>query len=150
MCTELSKKFVLGCVIPPPGAEARSRNLGHTFMSNSVVSRRRLARWGPSMHAANKVCVASWYLVVATGDLTLHFDFQLLYEDNETNRMHESLNLFASIVNNIHFKGKPFIVFFNKFDLFEEKIKTSSLAKFFPDYQGDNRYQRLNALWMKI
>jgi len=63
---------------------------------------------------------------------------QLLYEDNETNRMHESLNLFASIVNNIHFKGKPFIVFFNKFDLFEEKIKTSSLAKFFPDYQGDN------------
>ena len=25
------KKCVLGCVIPPAGAEARSRNLGHTF-----------------------------------------------------------------------------------------------------------------------
>ena len=77
------------------------------------------------------------------GDLTSHLDFQLLYEDNETNRMHESLNLFASIVNNIYFEGKPFIVFFNKFDLFEEKIKTSSLAKFFPGYQGDNRYHNL-------
>ena len=70
---------------------------------------------------------------------TMHVSasFQLLYEDNETNRMHESLNLFASIVNNIYFEGKPFIMFFNKFDLFEEKIKTSSLAKFFPDYQGE-------------
>ena len=76
--------------------------------------------------------------------LTLHSDFQLLYEDNETNRMHESLNLFASIVNNIYFESKPFIVFFNKFDLFEEKIKTSSLARFFSDYQGDNRCRMRN------
>ena len=96
-----------------------------------------------SLHAGNKVCFASRRLVAGDGDLTSHLDFQLLYEDNETNRMHESLNLFASIVNNIYFEGKPFIVFFNKFDLFEEKIKTSSLAKFFPGYQGDNRYHNL-------
>ena len=30
------KKFVLGCVIPPAGAVARSRNLGQTFLANSV------------------------------------------------------------------------------------------------------------------
>ena len=30
------KKFVLGCVILPAGAVARSRNLGQTFLSNSV------------------------------------------------------------------------------------------------------------------
>ena len=30
------KKFVLGCVIPPAGAAARSRNLGPTFLDNSV------------------------------------------------------------------------------------------------------------------
>ena len=29
------KKFVLGCVIPPAGAVARSRNLGQTFSANS-------------------------------------------------------------------------------------------------------------------
>ena len=30
------KRFVLGCVIPPAGAVARSRNLGQTFLANSV------------------------------------------------------------------------------------------------------------------
>ena len=32
------KKFVLGCVIPPAAAVARSHNLGQTFLANSVVS----------------------------------------------------------------------------------------------------------------
>ena len=30
------KKCVLGCVIPPAGAVARLRNLGRTFLANSV------------------------------------------------------------------------------------------------------------------
>ena len=34
--TELAKKVVLGCVIPPAGAVVRSRNLRQTFMANSV------------------------------------------------------------------------------------------------------------------
>lgn len=55
--------------------------------------------------------------------------------------MHESLNLFASIVNNIHFKTKPFIVFFNKKDLFEEKLKSKSIQLAFPDYSGDNSFE---------
>ena len=40
-----SKKFVLGCVILPAGAVARSRNLGQTFLANSVElgSNRRAA-----------------------------------------------------------------------------------------------------------
>ena len=32
------KKFVLGCVIPTAGSLARSRNLGQTFLANSVHS----------------------------------------------------------------------------------------------------------------
>ena len=43
--------------------------------------------------------------------------------------MHESLNLFASIVNNVHFRLKPFIVFFNKRDLFEEKLEVGLLLQ---------------------
>lgn len=39
---------------------------------------------------------------------------QVLFEDNSVNRMQESLHLFTSVVNNIHFKMMPFIVFFNK------------------------------------
>ena len=36
--TELAKKLVLGCVIPPAGAVAQSRNLGQTFLANSVLT----------------------------------------------------------------------------------------------------------------
>ena len=32
-------EFALGCVIPPAGAVTRSRNLGHTFLANSVIHR---------------------------------------------------------------------------------------------------------------
>ena len=65
---------------------------------------------------------------------------QVLFEDRSTNRMQESLTLFASIINNIHFKRKPFIVFFNKRDLFEEKLKKKSIRIAFPDYRGDNTF----------
>ena len=33
------KKCVLGCVIPPAGAVARSRNIGKTFLSNSCTKK---------------------------------------------------------------------------------------------------------------
>ena len=49
--------------------------------------------------------------------------------------------MFASVVNNIHFKLKPFIVFFNKRDLFEEKIKKKNIRSAFPDYEGDNSFE---------
>ena len=63
-------------------------------------------------------------------------NFQVLYEDRKTNRMHESLTLFEQIVNNAYFAEKPFIVFFNKKDLFEDKVKTKSIRVAFPRYQG--------------
>ncbi len=63
-----------------------------------------------------------------------------MFEDNSTNRMHESLHLFSSILNNIHFQYKPFIVFFNKCDLFEEKISAGkSLRTAFLDFGGPDR-----------
>ena len=39
------------------------------------------------------------------------------------------------MVNNKNFEDMPFIVFFNKRDLFEEKIKKKSIAVAFPNYQ---------------
>ena len=62
--------------------------------------------------------------------------FQVLKEDQKTNRMHDSLELFEKIVNNAFFAEKPFIVFFNKKDLFEDKVKTKSIRVAFPRYQG--------------
>uniref|UniRef100_A0ACB8E9I9 Guanine nucleotide-binding protein G(O) subunit alpha n=1 Tax=Sphaerodactylus townsendi TaxID=933632 RepID=A0ACB8E9I9_9SAUR len=50
--------------------------------------------------------------------------------------MHESLKLFDSICNNKWFLGTSIILFLNKKDIFEEKIKKSSLTICFPEYTG--------------
>jgi hypothetical protein len=61
---------------------------------------------------------------------------QFLSEDNTTNRMTESLKLFKEIVNNAIFEKTTFIMFMNKYDLFEKKIKKSPLNALFPGYKG--------------
>ena len=66
---------------------------------------------------------------------------QLLAEDEETNRMLESLKLFESICNNPFFSKTSMILFLNKKDLFEEKIVKSPLTICFPDYEGNNEYE---------
>ena len=64
---------------------------------------------------------------------------QVLEEDATVNRMEESMNLFDDIVNNKFFNRKSFIIFFNKKDLFEEKIRTKAIKEYFPDFEGDEQ-----------
>lgn len=52
------------------------------------------------------------------------------------NRMHESMKLFDSICNNKWFTDTSIILFLNKKDLFEEKIKKSPLTICYPEYTG--------------
>ena len=52
------------------------------------------------------------------------------------NRMQESLKLFDSICNNKWFTDTSIILFLNKKDLFEEKIRKSPLTICFPEYTG--------------
>ncbi|KAJ3081875.1 guanine nucleotide-binding protein subunit alpha, partial [Quaeritorhiza haematococci] len=59
---------------------------------------------------------------------------QLLVEDTTVNRMLDALVLFESICNNPLLKNVNIILFLNKTDLFEKKLRTSSLQKYFPDY----------------
>jgi len=65
---------------------------------------------------------------------------QVLYEDENTNRMVEALNLFEEICNSRWFRETSMILFLNKSDLFAEKIKKVPLNKYFPDYAGDNSF----------
>ncbi|KAK6630588.1 hypothetical protein RUM43_014573 [Polyplax serrata] len=65
---------------------------------------------------------------------------QVLHEDETTNRMQESLKLFDSICNNKWFTDTSIILFLNKKDLFEEKIKKSPLTICFPEYTGAQEY----------
>lgn len=61
---------------------------------------------------------------------------QVLMEDRQTNRLCESLNIFETIVNNRVFNNVSIILFLNKTDLLEEKVKNVPLKDYFPDYDG--------------
>lgn len=60
-----------------------------------------------------------------------------LAEDSTVNRMWESLKIFDEIANITWFNKTAIILFLNKKDIFEEKIKKGiSLQKCFPEYSG--------------
>lgn len=55
--------------------------------------------------------------------------------------MQESLKLFDSICNNKWFTDTSIILFLNKKDLFEEKIRKSPLTICFPEYTGFKKHK---------
>lgn len=67
---------------------------------------------------------------------------QVLYEDETQNRMKEALDLFDEICNSRWFEKTSFILFLNKNDLFEQKIKKKDLNTCFPDYTGGCNYDK--------
>jgi len=58
----------------------------------------------------------------------------VLQEAPDTPRFSESIRLWKSITAYKIFKQTPFILFLNKSDLFEEKIKTVPLSKYFDNF----------------
>ena len=60
----------------------------------------------------------------------------VLREDNTQNRLREALDLFRSIWNNRWLRTISVILFLNKQDLLEEKIKSgkSKLEEYFPEF----------------
>jgi len=67
----------------------------------------------------------------------------VLYEDENMNRMEETLNLFDEICNSRWFRETSIILFLNKRDMFLEKIKKVPLkvCPVFADYAGENTYE---------
>ncbi|KAG8563246.1 hypothetical protein GDO81_015989 [Engystomops pustulosus] len=70
---------------------------------------------------------------------------QVLHEDETTNRMHESLKLFDSICNNKWFTDTSIILFLNKKDIFQDKIRKSPLTICFPEYTGTHAPSEMSA-----
>ena len=64
---------------------------------------------------------------------------QKLFEDASTNRMIEALDLFEDICNNAFFVKSSLILFLNKRDLFEEKMKTKNIRDYFTDFDGPDQ-----------
>ena len=65
---------------------------------------------------------------------------QVLMENNQTNRMVESLTLFDTILRSQWFIEKDIVLFLNKKDLLEEKVKSerSPVRDYFAHYDGPN------------
>ncbi len=61
---------------------------------------------------------------------------QKMVEDPSVNRMADSLVLFEQMANHKLLQSKDFVLFLNKKDLYEKKIKNVELSKFFPEYNG--------------
>jgi len=67
---------------------------------------------------------------------------QRLEEDPDSNRMEESLKLFQAINELQWFTSTATIIFFNKEDVFLEKLGMGhSLTNWFPEYLGNNDFQ---------
>ena len=65
---------------------------------------------------------------------------EAMYEEETENVMHDSLHLFAEIANGEWFRELSMILFLNKVDLFQKKIKTVPITVCFPDYNGANTH----------
>ena len=104
-------------------------------------------------------CFDNVHAVVFVAALS-EFD-QVLYEDDSQNRMLEALDLFKQISNSKWFAETSMILFLNKKDLFEKKLKLiaemgKTMADFcsaengFADpYTGGNDFDQCIAYWKK-
>ncbi|CAH8493157.1 unnamed protein product [Schistosoma mattheei] len=86
------------------------------------------------IHCFEGVTAIIFVVAMSEYDLTLA-------EDQEMNRMMESMTLFSSICNNQWFTETSIILFLNKRDIFENKIMKSPLTICFPEYTGGNNYE---------
>ncbi|KAI9296854.1 putative guanine nucleotide-binding protein alpha-1 subunit [Neoconidiobolus thromboides FSU 785] len=66
---------------------------------------------------------------------------QTLIEDENMNRMHESFTLFDSVCNSKWFQDTAIILFLNKIDILKNKVLTSPVSNYFPEYQGGTDFQ---------
>lgn len=61
---------------------------------------------------------------------------QCLVEDKDANQMQDAMAIWDSICHSQWFKTTSLILFLNKTDIFERKVKSSPIKNFFPDYEG--------------
>jgi hypothetical protein len=61
---------------------------------------------------------------------------QFLVEDVTVNRMADAIVLFNQMVNHPLLSSRDFILFLNKKDIYEQKVKRISIKNYFPEYTG--------------
>jgi len=96
-------------------------------------------------------CFADVTGLIFVASLTAYNQF--LYEDEDVNRLGESLKLFGDLLNNDDTFDKACIVLFlNKSDLFTDMCKKTPISKCLPDYKGgnseDEQYEYIKKLYI--
>jgi len=88
------------------------------------------------IHCFEGVAAVLFVGVLSEYDLTL-------FEDDVTNRMEDSLQIFQDISNSPYFTKSAIILFLNKRDVFAEKVKVVPLnvCPCFSNYTGPNTYE---------
>jgi len=66
---------------------------------------------------------------------------QFLREDQTSNRLTESINLFREVCNYKCFETSPIILFLNKSDIFKNKVEKVRIATYFPEFEGPNTFE---------
>jgi guanine nucleotide-binding protein G(i) subunit alpha len=100
---------------------------GSTFMLYDVGGQRNeRKKW---IHAFDDVTAVIFVASLSEYD-------QKTIEDEKQNRMIESLLLFDESINCRFLKNTPTILFLNKLDIFQDKVKKSNLNICFSDYKG--------------
>lgn len=61
-----------------------------------------------------------------------------LREDSKVNALSESIELFDSIVNSKWFVNTQVMLFLNKIDVFLQKLPSSPIKNYFPNYKGED------------
>jgi len=78
---------------------------------------------------------------------------QSLYEDENVNRLHESLTIFGQLLNDsTTFDDACIVLFLNKSDLFSEMCKETPIKKCLPNYPGgpseEEQYNYIKSLYL--
>ena len=100
--------------------------------------RGKRSKW---IHHFNNVTAVLYVISIAEYD-------QCLEEDHNLNRMVESMEVFEQALNHECLCLTPFIIFFNKYDLFLEKIKHKSIKQTFSNYNGSPHSAEESLSWL--
>jgi len=86
------------------------------------------------LHCFEDVTAIIYFVNLGEFDMTLS-------EDYRVNRLTEALDLFDEISTSEFFHETDFFMFFNKDDVFREKVTSKKFFQHFPDYKGDKSYE---------
>jgi len=135
-----SEKDLLHCRIHSSGVKSETFEIKNPKNEDKAIKFRLLDVGG--QRSERKKWVKCFENVTAVLYVVAISEYdQLCYEDNETNRVLEALDLFEDIANSEWFADIDIVLFLNKKDLLLEKINTVNFKDYFKEYPGNGAYQ---------